>query len=344
MLWGFQGMIFSAAERLIEASAEVEQFAAIYFHIRIWAAPAELLNFAIVGWLLAAKDTRGVLIQQVFTNGMNIALNLWFVWGLGMTIDGVALASLIAQYSGMVLGLWLMRAPLKRIVGTWQLDTILDRVQIKRMMGMNVDIFIRTIVLLSAFAWFTAESAKMGDSVLAANTILIQFLFFIAFSLDGFAHAVEVLSGHSVGRKNYREFQDAVKVSTQMAAICSVLMAVFIGLSDSWMIGLFTNLNDVIEVTRAHWWGVTLLPLVAVWSFQLDGIFFGLTQTKYSRNMMIVSALIFVGVGWFLVPIWENHGLWIAFTIFMGMRGITLGLVYPRVRKKVFPCPTVANS
>lgn len=344
LLWSTQGLIFQAAETLIDASPEVETFAATYFHIRIWGAPAELLNFAIVGWLLAAKDTRGVLIQQVFTNGLNIALNLWFVWGVGMTIDGVALASLIAQYGGMALGLWLMRAPLKKIAGTWTRSSLLDPTQLKRMMGMNINIFIRTIVLLSAFAWFTAESAKMGDNVLGANTILIQFLFFIAFSLDGFAHAVEVLSGHSVGRRNIHEFHDAVRVSTQMAAICAVLMTVFIGLSAGWMVPLFTSLPDVAQLARDHWVWVSILPLVAVWSFQLDGIFFGLTQTTHSRNMMIVSAIIFVLSGWALMPLWGNHGLWLAFTIFMGMRGITLWIVFPRVRKKVFACPPAASS
>jgi len=337
LLWIGQSFIFMAAKDILEASAEVEGLAQIYFEIRIWSAPAALMNYALIGWILARKDTRGVLIQQVVANVVNVILDLWFVMGLGYGVEGVAIATVIAQYIGLAVGFLVMRRNLTSLEGTWQLERILQGDQIKRLVSMNFDIFIRTVCLLSAFAWFTAQGAKLGDVTLAANAILLQFQQFTSYALDGFAHAVEVLSGHGVGKKDRAEFKGAVKASTKLAFVCASLFALFYFIFGSQLIGLFTNIEPVLSTANSYLIWAIALPLVSVWSFQLDGIYFGLTQTKILRNMMVISLVLYIPLSLFLLDQFGNHGLWAAFTIFMGLRAITLGLNFPSAEKKAFP-------
>lgn len=335
-LWIGQSLIFQLARSMLEASAEVEGLAQAYFTIRIWSAPAALMNYALIGWILARQDARGVLIQQVSINVINVVLDLWFVMGLGYGVEGVALATVIAQYCGLLIGLLRLKGHLGALGGGWQGQRIFDLTQIKRLMGMNVDLFIRTVCLLTSFAWFTAQGAKMGDVVLAANAILLQFQQFTSYALDGFAHAVEVLSGHGAGRKDRASFDKAVKQSTKLAALCACAFAGVYFVAGEAIIGLFTNLAPVIAVAETYLIWAVVLPIISVWSYQLDGIYFGLTQTSYLRNMMIVSLLIYLPLSLFLLTVYGNHGLWAAFTIFMGLRAITLGMTFPKVKQKVF--------
>lgn len=336
LLWLTQYYIFWTASTLIEASAEVESLAKIYFDVRIWSAPAALMNYALMGWVLACKDTRGVLIQQVVINLVNVVLDLWFVIGLGHGVEGVALATVIAQYMGFGVGLLILRKNLKGVKGGWDFPSILDLSKAKRLMSMNADLFIRTVCLLTAFGWFTAQGAKLGDVVLAANAVLLHFQQFTSYALDGFAHAVEVLSGHGAGKKDRAAFKQAVVESTKLAAFCAFGFSVCYWIAGDYIIGLFTDLETVLSTARTYLPWVIALPLVSVWSFQLDGIYFGLTQTKILRNMMVISLVIYFPLSLYCLDLWGNHGLWAAFTLFMGLRAITLSLFFTKVEQKVF--------
>jgi len=336
LLWLAQSYIFVLAASLIKASVEVETLAETYFHIRIWSAPAALINYILIGWMLACKDTRSVLVQQVLTNLINVVLDIWFVMGLGYGVEGVALATLIAQYCGLGMGLILMRRNLGRIDGVWRQDLIFVASRFKKLLSMNSDLFVRTVCLLSAFAWFTAQGAKMGDVVLAANAILLQFLMFASYSLDGFAHAVEVLCGHGAGKKDRAAFKQAVRATTGFSAMSAVAISVFYLLFGDVLINLFSNLPEVLAMAKTYLIWAIVLPVVAVGAFQLDGIYLGLTQTQVLRNMMVLSLMIYIPLSLFLSDLWGNHGLWAAFTIFMGLRAITLGMMYVRVEKKAF--------
>lgn len=335
-LWIAQGGIFYLAASLIGASAEVESLAQRYFEIRIWAAPAVLINYALMGWLLAVKNTRAVFVQQVVTNLVNVVLDLWFVWGLDMTVEGVALATVLAQYSGLLVGIWFLRRELRLIDGVWGRDVIFQITAFKSVMSMNMDLLVRTVCLLSAFAWLTSQGAKQGDEVLAANAILLHFLQFASYALDGFAHAVEVLAAHALGRKRLDEFKVAVKQSTRLAFGSALVFCLVFALFHGLIIALFTDIQAVRDLAQTYVWWVVAMPLVAVWSFQFDGIYFGMTQTRVLRNMMVVSLLLYLPLSFGLQEIFGNHGLWSAFTIFMGLRAITLGLCFPNVRQKAF--------
>lgn len=336
VLWISQTVLFDIAKSLLEASDEVENLAEVYFDIRIWSAPAALMNYVLMGWILAHKDTRSVLIQQVSINVINVVLDLWFVMGLGYGVDGVALATVIAQYAGLMIGLVMLRKNLTHLAGRWQLELIFNRARLKQVMGMNVDLFIRTICLLTAFGWFTAQGAKLGDVTLAANAILLQFQQFTSYALDGFAHAVEVLSGHGAGKKDRKAFKEAVVTSTKLAGVFALGFGGIYFVLGDLIISFFSDITAVTDRAEIYLIWAVMLPLVSVWSFQLDGIYFGLTETRILRNMMVLSLALYVPLSLFLMNLWGNHGLWAAFTIFMGLRAITLGLNYRAIEKKAF--------
>lgn len=333
VLWGLHPFIFNLAEFFMEASVEVESLTQVYFDIRIWAAPATLLNYVFMGWMLAHKNTKAVLIQQIFVNLVNVGLDLWFVWGLGFDVAGVAYASLIAQYAGLLCGFLLLK---KHLVGPWPLTEILKLSALKAMMSMNFDLFVRTACLLSAFAWFTKQGAKLGDVVLAANAVLLQFQQFTSYALDGFAHSVEILSAHACGKKNKSAFQSALKQSTYMAGGAAVGFSALYYLFGNAIISLFTDIDQVVQTAQSYMGWVIALPVISVWSFQLDGLYFGLTQTKILRNMMMLSLALYLGLAIWCLEQWGNHGLWAAFCIFMGLRAVTLLSTFPAVQKKIF--------
>ncbi|WP_419798965.1 MAG: MATE family efflux transporter [Terasakiella sp.] len=336
LLWAGQSYIFQLSAYLIEASTEVEALAKTYFQVRIWSAPAALINYILIGWMLACKDTKSVLIQQVATNVANVVLDLWFVMGLGWGVEGVAFATVLAQYCGLGIGLILMRRNLVKIEGAWRREVIFVTEKFTKLISMNSDLFIRTVCLLSAFAWLTAQGAKMGDAVLAANAILLQFLMFASYGLDGFAHAVEVLCGHGAGKKDRIAFQGAVRVTTKAAFLTAFGLSACYFLFGDMLINLFSNLPAVLDTAKQYLIWAVVLPVIAVGAFQMDGIYMGLTQTRVLRNMMVLSLGLYIPLSLILQSVWGNHGLWAAFTFFMGMRAITLGMTYTRVEQKVF--------
>jgi len=333
LVFALQGPVGWLAFNAIEASGKVEILAQTYYGIRIWGAPAALANYVALGWLLGTQRPGAALVLTVFMNALNIALSLYFVVGLGWTIDGVALGTLIAEWSAAVLGILLIMRPLKRTGGTWIPALILDRSRIVRMMRINMDIFIRTLCLVTAFAWFTARGATMGDVTLAANAVLLNFQLFTGYGLDGFAHAAEALVGSAVGKRDRRELRDVVLISTQWAFLVAGGFALVYLLAGPSIVALLTNIPEVQTMAGRFLPWVVVSPLVSVWSFQLDGIFIGATRGAEMRNGMIASLAIFIAAEWALSEAMANQGLWLAFTLFMAARGITLAIVYPRIER-----------
>ena len=335
VLIALQALIAPIAFSLMDASAQVEELARLYFDIRIWGAPATLITYALLGWLLGSGDARAVLMLQLLLNGLNIALNLLFVLGLGMTIDGVALATLISEYTALGFGFFMAAKTLARHPGRWVRAHVMARKRLVALFRVNLDIFIRTLCLEIAFFVFTARSAQLGELQLAANAILLQFQTFMAYALDGFAHAVEVLAGNALGAKNRTAFRGAVKASTLWAALFALVFCAFYGLFGTPLVALFTNIEGVRQATAAFLPWATVMPVVAVWAFQLDGIFIGATRTAAMRNAMLISLAIYLVAVWLLVPSFGNHGLWLAMAIFMGVRGVTLAAFYPALEASI---------
>ena len=214
LLIALQWPIGRVAFALMDASVQVEAFAGTYFAIRIWSAPFALTNYAVLGWLLGTQRARHALVLQVALNGINIVLDLLFVVGLGYTIAGVAAASLLAEMAAAALGLGLCAHLLRGMGGRWSRARLLARDALVRLFRVNRDIFIRTLTLIFAFAYFTARGAQFGETTLAANAVLMQFQNILSFGLDGFAHAAETLVGSAVGARDRRAFAAAVRTST----------------------------------------------------------------------------------------------------------------------------------
>jgi len=320
---------------LIEASAEVERLAAAYYDIRIWSAPAALANYAVIGWLLGMQRTRTILVLQFLLNGLNIVLDLWFVLGLGWGVEGVALATVISEYCAALAGLWIVFGLLRRDGGRWDYRRIFDRARLIAFARVNGDIFIRTLCLIFAFSYFTAQSARMGDVLLAANAVLMHFQHFMAFGLDGFAFAAEALIGGAVGARDRTALRAAVSVSTQWAfAISAVYVAVYALLGTS-IIAALTGITEVRAAAATFLPWAIAAPLISVWSYQLDGIFIGATRTADMRNAMLVSLAAYFAAIHLLVPAMGNHGLWLALMVFMLARAATLAFYYPRLERAV---------
>lgn len=328
-----QSVVTGLAFKLIDASALVENGAAAYFDIRIWSGPAALANYCLLGFFIGMRNTRAALGLQLWMNGVNIVLDLLFVLQFGMEIEGVALATVIAEYSALFVGLYLMRRQLAKIGGEWSKSAILNLEKMKALLAVNLDIFIRSILLIIAFSYFTAQAAKMGDVTLAAFAVLINFLHFMAFGLDGFAHAAEGLIGNSIGAKDRGKLRIDVVICSFWAANVALIYILVYAIFGTDIIALLTNVADV-KIRAAEFlpW-LIVAPIIAVWSYMMDGIFVGAMQTKAMRNGMVLSFAVYLFACHFLIGLWGAHGLWLALMMFLALRGITLAWAYPKVEK-----------
>lgn len=328
-----QALLFAGAFALAPASAEVEALALDYLSIRIWGAPATIALYALTGWLIAMERTTGVLVLQFWMNGVNIALDLWFVLGLGWGIEGAAVATLIAEWSGLALGLWLCRAA---FAGDQWRDwaRVFDRARLVHMARVNGDILIRSVVLQASFTTFLFLGAGLGDVTLAANQVLLQFLEITAYALDGFAFAAEALVGQSMGGRRRSELRRAAIVASQWGVGFSVLLAAAFMLGGPALIDLMTTAPGVRAEARAYLPWLWAAPLVGIAAWMLDGIFIGATRTREMRNAMLISAAVYAAALTALLPLMGNHGLWAALMVLNVTRGVTLARRYPALEAR----------
>ncbi len=335
LLWLLKSHIIDFSLYLFEASRDVENLARTYFNIRIWSAPAALINYCLIGWFIGVQQTRIILILQVWMNLINIILDLIFVVGFSWGVEGVALATVIAEVSAASLGIYFYLKKTGKDGIIIDYAKLLNSSKLQRMIAINLNIFLRTFCLIFAFAYFTSEAAKFGDNTLAANAILLQFIHFLSFGLDGFAQAAETLIGGALGERNRNKYRMTVKVTMTWAIGISLIYTVFYWLFGSWMIDLFTNNESVRVIANQFLIWVIILPFIAVWAYMLDGIFIGATRSADMRNGMAVALAIFIISIFILKSASGYQGLWISLIIFMGARGITLGFTFPNIEKSL---------
>jgi MATE family multidrug resistance protein len=335
LLVALQLPILGTALWLIEASTEVEHYASEYFLIRVWAMPAVLGSYAIVGWLYGMRDVRLPLLILFVTNGVNIVLSLLFVIGFGWGVHGVAIASLIAEYAGCAVGLLCAWRMLHRLPDDGRRSRLLDPARFARMLAINTDIVLRTFCVVSVLAIFMAKSAELGDVQLAANQVLHTFVMFTSFGLDGFAHAAEAILGESVGRRNREAFRRNMSVVFLWAGLVAALNVVVYLAAGPAIIALLTGIAEV-RVTAEDWllWPA-LLPLVSVWAYTYDGVYLAATRTSVMRNTVLISFAVFLAVLHAAMPMFGNAGLWGALAVFLGLRGLLLHLYLPRVLRAI---------
>ena len=338
-----QAAIMGAAFRIAPASAEVEGLARAYLSIRIWGAPATIALYAINGWLIATERTRGVLVLQLWMNGLNIALDLWFVLGLGWGVKGVAIATLISEVSALALGLWLCRAAFSG--AQWRdWPRVFERARLKRMWTVNSDIMFRTIALQAAMTGFLFVSAGFGDVELAANQVLWQFLMIAAYALDGFAFAAEALVGQAVGAGSVAAMRRASLRASIWGLGAASLMAAGFWLAGPAVIDLMALDAGVRATAREFLPFVVALSILGLGAYMLDGIFIGATGTREMRNTVILAVAIYGLIIWWAVPIWGNQALWTALIVLNLLRGVFLGLLYPRLERRISVSPLQASS
>lgn len=322
------------AFNVIQGSELVEQHSRIYFEIRIWSAPATFMNYVLLGWFLGMQNARAPLYILTCVNLINMLLDMLFVMGLGYGANGVAWASLIAEYLGLFFALWLAKRQLTHYPGEVQRTLLFDRQKLQKLLSINRDILLRNLCLMFTLAFFTAQGARFGDLVLAANAILFNMQTFMAYALDGFAHAAEALVGKAIGSRNRTSYFAALKSSAIWAVVTSVLFVGCYGFAGDWIIGLMTDIALVRQTALDYLVWIVVLPLVSVWSFLLDGVYVGTTRAAEMRNTMLFSTfLVFLPIWYLLLPL-ENHGLWLAFTLFMAARAITMALLFRTISRR----------
>jgi MATE family multidrug resistance protein len=330
LLIALQMPIGNIALRLIGGEPDVQSFALEYFSIRIWTAPGTLVNYVLIGWFLGLQNARVPLLIFLTINLTNIILDLVFVLGLGMKVDGVALASVIAEYSGMLVGLAFVAKALREHPGHWPLARLFRIRAYAAYFSVNGNLFIRTMALMFTFVFVTAQGARLGGLVLAANAILMNIQLLTSMALDGIAHAAEALVGKAIGQKDREALQRSVRLSLKWSVIFAVGFCLLYLLLGPLLIRTLTDLAHVRETAMRYLPWLILSPLVSVWSFLYDGVYVGATRAREMRNIMLISTFAVFLPAWFLLQGYGNHGLWLAFTLFMASRGVGMHIGYHR--------------
>jgi MATE family multidrug resistance protein len=324
-------------------SADVAAAARTYYDWRIWSAPFALANYALLGWLIGLGFAGRAFLVQIVLNSVNIALSMLLVLRLGLGVEGVAVASLIAEAVGTMLGLLLCVGHLRRSATSTRLAQIMDKGELRRAFGLNTNIMVRSLCLLFAFTYFTAQSARMGDVTLAANAILLDLFGLAAYFLDGFSHSAETFTGQAIGARRKDRLMEAFWLSILWASVLAVLASAILLVGGTTMIDIMTTSNPVRTQARGFLIWAALSPLFGYVAFLFDGIYAGATRGSDMRNMMLASLIVFLGSTWVLVPAFGNHGLWAALMVFFAVRGITLGLRFPAVVAQAIAPPTRAT-
>ncbi len=328
--------IAALAMRALGPEGDVAIFANEYFFIRIWSAPATLANYALIGWFIGLQNVRVPLYIVLAINVTNIFMDLFFVLVLGMTVDGVAAASVIAEISGLALGGFFAFRYMKDHSGHIEISHLTSLKEYAAFFAVNANLLVRTMALMFTFAFVTAAGARMSGLILAANAVLMNLMNLMSFALDGFAHAAEALVGKAVGARNEQALRRAVTLTLRWSLYVSVAFSAFFFLGGSFLIGLLTDIPEVIAVTHVYLPWMTLMPVVAVWSYLYDGVFVGATRAREMRDIMLVSSFVVFLPAWYAFRFLENHGLWLALALFLASRGIGMHYIYRhRVLKKI---------
>jgi len=333
----FRTPIGQLALTLLGGDAETQYYANQYFQIRIWSAPGTLANYALVGWFIGLQNARVPLLIFLTINLTNIALDLFFVVVLGMTVDGVALASVIAEYSGLAVGATFAIFTLRKREGHWPLARLTNLAAYKAFFAVNTHLFVRTMALMFTLAFVTAQSARLGGQVLAANAVLLNFQHLTSFGLDGIAHAAEALVGKAIGEKRRDALVHAVNLTLKWSVIFALGFTTVYLLAGHLIISILTDLPDIRETAIRYLPWMIASPLVSVWCFLYDGVYVGATRAREMRNIMVFSTLFVFLPAWYFLRPFGNDGLWLAFLLFMAARGIGMHIGY---RKKIVGSPT----
>ena len=320
------------AMQLLNGSPEVLGYTSDYFRVRIWAAPAVLCLYTFNGWYIGMQNTTIPMVIAILINLVNIGLSVLFVNVFHMGVVGVALGTVIAQYTGLLTALVFMLVKYRRYLVPVQRAILLQADKLKRFFKVNTDFMIRSILLVLTIAFFTNQSAKLGDDILAVNMILMQFFYIFSYFTDGFAYAGEALVGRFTGAHDLVNLKKTIKYLLLWGVGLSVPFTLLYGAFPEAFIGLISDQPGIAEQTRPYYMYMILIPVITFAAFLWDGIYIGATAAKEIRNTMIIASILVFLPAWFiLMPLYGNHGLWIAFLLFMVARGVSMTLMAKRI-------------
>lgn len=320
-----QNPIAKISSFLLDGSEDVKALAISYFYIRIWAAPANILLYCLNGWFVGMQNTKSPMFIAILINVFNIIFSIIFVIVLKQNVTGVALGTVISQYCGLLLAIILLIKNYKSYFIKIKKEILFDFNKIKRFFKVNTDLMIRSFLLIISIAFFTNQSAKLGDEILAINMILLQSFYIFSYFTDGFAYAGEALVGRYIGSKDNDNLKKVIRYLLLWGFSISIPFSILYGLFPSTFVKMISNSPEILSQIQPYYIYMIIIPIITFAAFIWDGIYIGATASKAIRNTMIISSIfIFLPTWYFLTPLLGNHGLWIAFLCFMIARGAAM--------------------
>ena len=328
-------IIIGLTSNFFKISFDTLELTKIYITVRAFSAPAELILYVIVGFYLGIQKTNISSSIIITMSILNMIISSFCVLTLDLNVFGVALGTLIANYVTMIIFLYFTyRFIFKKFQIIPTLNKLIISSKFIKLLTINYDIFLRSLFLTFSFLWFTYLGSKIGEDFLAINTILLQFVILASFLLDAFAFSTEGIIGFAIGRKNKKSFLSAVKNSVELSFFSALILSVLYLLFFKSIINILTDVDVLRFISYKHAIWVILIPPLASFCYQLDGIFIGAAQTKDMRNGMIISVFIYVIVSIYLIKFFDNHGLWLSLLIFMSLRALTLRYFFSNILRK----------
>ena len=321
--------LINLALSIVGGSGEVLEQARRFLAIRWLSAPASLANLVLLGWLLGVQYARAPVVLLVVGNVLNIVLDLWLVMGLHMNVQGAALATAIAEYATLLVGLGMVRKVMAMRGISWAMLKTAWRGNIRRLLALNRDIMLRSLLLQLCFGAVTVFGARLGGEVVAVNAVLMTMLTFTAYALDGFAYAVEAHSGQAYGARDGSQLLEVWRAACRQAGVVALAFALVYAVLGENIVALLTSLPELQQLADRYVLWQVVLPVIGVWCYLLDGMFIGATRGAEMRNSMAVAAAGFA-LTLLALPVLGNHGLWLALAVFLALRGLSLAYIWRR--------------
>lgn len=326
-----QPIVRWAAMAAMAPQAGVLPYACTYFDICIWGVPAMLGLYGLNGFFIGVQNTKVPMMVSIFQNVVNIVCSLSFVYLFGMKVEGVALGTLVAQYSGFALSLWLLKRQYGEYVKKCSLEAVKAKDEMKRFFVVNGDIFVRTLFLVAVNFMFTATGAKQGAVVLAVNTLMYQFFTFFSYVMDGFAYAGEAVGGKYYGAGKEAMFRSTVRHLFGWGLLLCLLYTLFYIVCGGGIMQLLSDDTSVIAASAIYMPWVWLIPFAGMAAFIWDGLYIGITASRGMLISSLVAAVVFFLVYLCLFPSWGNHALWLALLLFLFVRGAVQTLMWRKI-------------
>jgi len=331
----FRPLIIDLTENFFSTSAETQELIKTYISVRVLSIPAEFIIYILVGFFLGIQKTNVSSLLIIILSALNIVLSSFFVLSLNLEVFGVVLGTLIASYiTAIIFSLFTYKFIVKKfqIVPTFQKLMVFSK--LFKLLTINFDIFIRTIVLTFSFLWITYLGSKLGEDYLAVNAILMQFIILAAFFLDAYAFSTEGIVGFTLGKRNKKSFSLVVKNSIQLSFFTALIISIFYLIFFKQIINIITDIDIIRFISYKHALWIIMIPPIASFCYQLDGIFIGASQTRDMRNGMMFSVACFIVISIYSTKYFGNHGLWFSLLLFTVLRSLTLRYFLNNILKK----------